>query len=244
MITARSRIKSILTAQIDLDKQPAFLVKYHLRAIVVFGLFFVKKAAEKHFGNAQTVDKRSRIIKKLQTTLDRARLRHSLRVEKIALKLGRRWGADCHKLSLAALLHDCARKDDPPGLLKAAVKAGIRLNQLSRFEPKLLHAELSARQARSEFGLSDQAILSAIRHHTVGRPRMSKLDKIIYLADHIEVGRRFFGINRIRQLAFLDLDRAVLESTSLMLQYLLDHKLPIFEGTIKTRNYYWLKPKQ
>jgi HD superfamily phosphohydrolase YqeK len=65
---------------------------------------------------------------------------------------------------------------------------------------------------------------------------MGKLEKIIYLADHIEEGRRFAGVNKIRALAFRDLDRAIEESTSKMLLYLLKKKLPIYPGTIETRN--------
>ncbi|MGB9612864.1 MAG: phosphohydrolase, partial [Candidatus Margulisiibacteriota bacterium] len=74
--------------------------------------------------------------------------------------------------------------------------------------------------------------------HTTGAPSMTKLEKIIYLADHIEEGRIFLGVNKLRKLAFQNLNLAILESTSMMLQYLLDEKLPIYPKTIETRNYY------
>ena len=184
---------------------------------------------------------KSEILKLLKEDLGRARFDHSLRVEKTAVALARKFGVSIKKASIAALLHDCARKYDRAGLLRAARRLKLKIDPVSRLEPKLLHAELSARFARKDFKINSPEILSAIRKHTIGSERMSKLEKIIFLADHVEEGRRYKGVQKIRRLAFRDLDRAIIESTSRMLQYLESKKLPVHPGTIRTRNYYLMK---
>lgn len=187
------------------------------------------------------MQKRTIIIEKLKAVLDPERFNHSLRVEKIALVLARKYRVSTKKASLAALLHDYARQYDRPGLLRQAAKFKLCLDPVSRSEPKLLHAELSALLAKRDFGISDKDILGAISKHTIGAPRMTRLEKIIYLADHIEEGRNFSGVAKVRRLAQRDLDKAVLESTANMLKMLLAKGLPIHPGTIETRNYYLMK---
>lgn len=184
---------------------------------------------------------RSKILKKLKEDLGRERFEHSLRVERTSISLARKYGVSVKQASIAALLHDCARKLDRQALLKEARRQKLKIDPVSRFEPKLLHAELSARMANKDFGIKSAAILNAIRKHTIGSAGMEKLEKIIYLADHIEEGRKFSGIKKVRALASKDMDVAIIESTSNMLRYLLRKGLPIHPGMIETRNYYLLK---
>lgn len=181
---------------------------------------------------------RRQIIKKLKATLDPERFEHSLRVEKIALALGKRYRVSQKNISLAALLHDCARRYDRKGLLKKAREMGLAVDAVKRSEPKLFHGEIGARLAGKEFGVKAPDIPNAIRRHTTGAPGMSKLEKIIYLADHIEEERNFRGVHKLRSLAFKDLDQAVFEAASSMLRFLLSKKLPIHPETLRTRNYY------
>jgi predicted HD superfamily hydrolase involved in NAD metabolism len=185
--------------------------------------------------------KRVAILKKLKEVLGRSRYAHSLRVEKTALALARRFGVDQKKAGLAALLHDYARQFDRPGLLREAKKFKLRVDPVSRSEPKLLHAELSALMAKKDFGVKSKAVLEAIKKHTIGSPEMTDLEKIIYLADHIEEGRNFGGVGKVRRLAFKNMDQAIAVSTSNMLGFLLKKGLPVHPGTVSTRNYYLLR---
>ena len=185
--------------------------------------------------------KRSKIIIQLKKALDKQRFEHSLRVEKVAITLARQHGISIKATSQAALLHDYARKYSGQELIGQAKKFKIKISPLQEFAPKLLHAELSARLAKQEFGIKTKAILNAISKHTVGSPKMTTLEKIIYVADHIEEERSFPGINKLRRLAKKNLDQAVLESSTIMIRYLLAKGAPIFSGTISTRNYYLLK---
>jgi len=184
---------------------------------------------------------RSGIIKTLKKSLDPERFEHSLRVEKTAVVLAQKHQVSQKAARLAALLHDCARKFSRKGLLTQARKLKLDIDPIQKFEPKLLHAELSALFAKRDFGIKSKAILNAIRRHTLGVPNMTKLDKIVYLADHLEEERDFSGVDKIRALAMKNLNLAILESTSNMIKYLIENNLPIHPGTIKTRNYYLLK---
>lgn len=185
--------------------------------------------------------KKPEIINKLREALARDRFEHSLRVEKTAVTLAKRHKVSTKKASLAALLHDCARKFSRSKMLEEARRQKMKIDPISRFEPKLLHAELSARLAKKDFGIRSKEILDAISKHTIGAPGMSKLEKIVYLADHIEEGRNFLGASKTRQLAFKDLDQAIVKTSSQMLNYLLKNGLPVHPGTVETRNYYLLK---
>jgi predicted HD superfamily hydrolase involved in NAD metabolism len=183
---------------------------------------------------------RTIVLDKLKELLDAERYQHSLRVEENALKLARIHCASKTSASLAALLHDAARRYSRTEMLNQAKKEGLNIDPIQKKEPKLLHAALSAQIAAKTFGVSSPAVLNAIRKHTLGTPNMTKLEKIIYLADHLEEGRSYPGIEKLRQLAAKDLDQAIYASTNIMLQYLLENNLPIHPGTIATRNYYLL----
>jgi predicted HD superfamily hydrolase involved in NAD metabolism len=187
---------------------------------------------------------RNEIVKKLRETLAGERFEHSLRAEKIALALAKKYRIAKNKASLAALLHDCARRYSRPELLRQARQLGLTIDPIRQLEPKLFHGEIGARIARREFGVRSAEILKAITNHTTGRPGMSKLEKVIYLADHIEEGRDFAGVEKLRRLAFKDMDRAILASTSAMIGFLLERGLPVYQPSVETRNYYLLKLKQ
>jgi predicted HD superfamily hydrolase involved in NAD metabolism len=181
---------------------------------------------------------RKSIRRKLSKLLDEERLKHSENVEKIAVDLAKVWGEPKEKAGIAGLLHDCSRWMKPKQMLDEAKKQGVVFGEIEVKEPKLLHAKLSAHIARDDFGIDDIKILTAIERHTTGAPGMSTLDKIIYLADHIEPARDFKGIDDLRVLAYKDLDRAIVQSTSSMIEALMARGLPIYGGTIDTRNYY------
>ena len=182
--------------------------------------------------------KRSVIIKQLADMLSGNRFEHTMRVEQIAKKLARHHRISTTKASTAALLHDYARKHSPKTLLKLAKKYKLKVSPLEKRQPKLLHAKLSAILARLDFGITDPGILSAISKHTLGSPAMTKLEKIIYIADHVEVGRQHKDTDKIRRLAFKNLDQAVIAVATNMLEYLLSKGQTISPGTLVTLNYY------
>jgi predicted HD superfamily hydrolase involved in NAD metabolism len=123
-------------------------------------------------------------------------------------------------------------------MLSEAKKLNFTISQMEEIEPKLLHARLSRYLAENEFGVTDPVVLSAIEHHTLGRPNMSLLEKIIYLADHAECGRDYAEAQTIRELAKSNLDKALALSTAQTLKYLNARQSPIDQRTVETHKFY------
>lgn len=174
----------------------------------------------------------------LKKWLPKDRYDHSVRVEKTAVTLAEHFGVDIKKASTAALLHDCGRYAGGKELLAEAKKHGLKISKIELFQPKLVHARLGAVIAKKIFKVKDKDILSAISKHTVGSENMTMLEKIIYISDHIESGRRHEGVDKARKLAYSNIDSAIVESTGSMIIALAKKRLPICEQTVKTRNYY------
>lgn len=166
-----------------------------------------------------------------------ARYEHTLRVEEIAVNLAEKLGIDKEKTSIAAILHDFC-KFWPKETLKSWIHDRQLPLDLLEFHSELWHGPVGAEVAAIRFGITDQEILQAIRYHTTGRPEMSMLEKVIFLADIIEPGRQFPGVEELRKIAKHDLDRAVLESLDQTIRFLLKKRQKIYPLTFLARNYF------
>jgi len=133
---------------------------------------------------------------------------HTLGTEMEVATLAERWGADAAEAREAAILHDVTKGLDRGEQLRLCEKYGMMPDAVESENPKLLHAMTGAGWARDEFGVND-AVFDAILYHTTGRPDMTLLDKIIYIADYIEPNRDFPGLDALRDMAYTDLDAAV-----------------------------------
>ena len=136
------------------------------------------------------------------------RVPHVAGCEREAVKLAERWGEDPGDAAEAGILHDITKKFTLPEQLKLAEKYGIVFDALERENVKLTHAITGAALSRDLFGVTDR-VYGAIRWHTTGRPDMTLLEKIIYLADYIEPTRDFEGVEPLRALAYEDIDAAM-----------------------------------
>ena len=138
---------------------------------------------------------------------------------------------------IAALAHDIAKNLSPQELLEVIDKNNINLSFDEKNTRELWHSIVGPIVAREHFEIEDEEILSAMRWHTTGKENMSKLDKIIYMADMIEPGRSFPGVDLIRKESFADLDKGLLQGVTHTIKYLLDKGFPIDINSIKARNY-------
>ena len=181
------------------------------------------------------------IIKKLKGLLGPSRFKHSLRVREKVLHLSKFHRVDHYKASTASLLHDVSRYMDRKGLLKFAEKINLPIDPISRKEPKLLHAPIAAYIAGKEFGVKDPQILMAIKSHTLGRKNMSLLEKMVYIADHVEEGRSHADAAKARKLAEADLDQAIVSISDSMIKYLRGRCLPVHPKALEVRDYYLKK---
>jgi predicted HD superfamily hydrolase involved in NAD metabolism len=180
------------------------------------------------------------LIKKLKRLLGWDRFQHCLRVRDKAIELAKLHKVNINKATVAALLHDVSRYLDRPGMLKTAKRMGIKVDEIAKLEPKLLHSDISAVIAKNKFGVKDIQILNAIKRHTLGEIKMTDLDKVIYIADHTESGRTHAGVEIARRLAKKSMDKAVVAISGSMIEYLLGSGLPIHPKTVEVRNYYLL----
>jgi len=181
------------------------------------------------------------IAAKLSQVLSTKRFQHSLGVSRTAANLASRYAVDTASAKMAGLLHDCARAIPSKNLLQMAKSFDIVINDVERCQPILLHGPLGARLAQTEYGISDPQILRAIALHTTGGSDLTNLEKIIYLADSIEPGRDFSGVDKLRRLAAVNLDVAMLAAYDQSLYYVIEQGVLIHPATIEGRNYLLLQ---
>ena len=140
--------------------------------------------------------------------LKKSRVNHVLGCRDTAVELAKRWGANVTDAARAGILHDITKAIDGPLQLTLCREYGTILDDFSIRYPKTLHALTGSLVAERIFG-ENEAVVSAIRHHTTGKANMSLLEKIIYVADYMEPCRDFPGVEKLRELAFSDIDGAL-----------------------------------
>lgn len=164
------------------------------------------------------------------------RMPHVLGTEQEAVRLVRRYGGDETQARIAALLHDCTKKLDMAQQLALCEKYGIMLDELEQKALKLLHSKTGAAIARDVFGVED-AVYDAILYHTTGKPDMTRLEKIIYLADYIEPTRDFPGVDELRKTVYEDLDKGLLMGLTMTIQEMEEMGNPVHHLTRDARDY-------
>ena len=146
------------------------------------------------------------------------------------------------RAGLAGLLHDCAKYYTDAEQIALCDLYGIELTATEREVPSLIHGKLGAYLAQTRYGVQDEEILSAIRFHTVGKPDMTTLEKIIYIADYIEPGRVIPGamhpLEELRHLAKKDLDLTLIYTIENTIAYLKDTGRVIDEASLATLAFY------
>ena len=178
----------------------------------------------------------------LGALLKPSRYAHVISVAQTAVNLAVCVGMDPEKPYLAGLLHDCAKYLSDEDMIKAAEDNGIELDPIEKRAVQLVHAKVGAVFAKTKYGVDDPDILSAIRYHTTGKPEMSMLEKIIYIADTIEPLRTWGDddeLNIIRSIATSDIDRAVYIVLKRTYEFITrKYADNVSDETVKTYNFY------
>ncbi|GAB7386613.1 bis(5'-nucleosyl)-tetraphosphatase (symmetrical) YqeK [Bacillaceae bacterium] len=167
--------------------------------------------------------------------LPEQRYQHTLGVVETAVRLAEKYGADVEKAELAAILHDYA-KYWPGEKMREIMLQDERAKEVLNYGKPLWHAHAGAIAAERELGITDPAVLDAIRYHTSGRVGMTLLEKIVWLADYIEPGRQFPGVEKVREIAEDDLDAAIVTAFAQTIAYLAERKQPIYPVTVEAYN--------
>lgn len=144
----------------------------------------------------------------LRKRIGRRRFLHSIGTMHVAVALAHRCGEDLERAAAAGLYHDCGRLKTLEEVAEEMRKRRIEVPAEFRDYPKLWHSILSAGMAKVDFGIEDEGVLRAIRIHSTGDGGMTRLDRILFIADYTEPTRRFDGLNELREWVHRDLDEA------------------------------------
>ena len=188
---------------------------------------------------------REKILPYLRRNLTPKRLGHVMGVTDLAWKLAKMHGLDSESAELAGLLHDSAKCWTAKKLVAYVRRHGVSVPELEhtiRVQPQLLHAYAGSHFARTNFGVKDPKVLSAIARHTLGSVRMTRLDKCVYVADLAAPDRKFKAAEDLRKLARRDLDRAFIEAVRIKLNDLIRRGEFIHPEAIRVWNRYVRRP--
>ncbi|HEY8443687.1 MAG TPA: nicotinate (nicotinamide) nucleotide adenylyltransferase [Clostridia bacterium] len=167
--------------------------------------------------------------------VSKKRINHILSVALTALKLGCIYKVNSEKIILASLFHDIGKSLS----LKQAYEMGLKIDSDTIALPAICrHADFGYEIAKTYFGIQDQDVLNAIKYHTTGRPNMSILEKIIFLADYFEPTRQTPGIEEVAQTAKTDIDKAMAMALGRNLKYLTESNFEIAPITVSAYKYY------
>lgn len=179
--------------------------------------------------------KREEALEIVKKQITDHRYQHTLGVMETAIELAGRYGEDQKKAELAAIFHDYAKFRDK-GEMKSIIISERMDRELLEYNAELWHAPVGAFLVEKEVKITDPDILCAIRYHTSGRPGMTLLEKIIYVADYMEPGRHFPGVEEVRDLAKKDLNKALIQSIKNTITFLMKKNQRVFPLTFLTYN--------
>lgn len=170
----------------------------------------------------------------VEKKLTAERYRHTLGVERIALKLAGKYGIDRGEASLAAITHDLAKSFSLAEQLEKAGRWNLLMYPEDREIPDVIHGRIAAYILEHEYGINDRNVLDAVRNHTLGRPGMTPLEMLIYSSDMVEPGRYFDGVDKLREKLYHDLKEGTLACVKHTLDYLKGRNRPVHPLTVLT----------
>lgn len=178
---------------------------------------------------------REKALALVKIQLTEHRYQHTLGVMETSISLAEKYGADVKKAEIAAIFHDYAKfrsKDE----MKEIIQSQGLPQDLLLYNTELWHAPVGAYLVEKEAGVHDSEVLDAIRYHTSGRPNMTLLEKVIYLADYIEPGRHFPGVEEVREIAKESLEKALVKAIQNTILFLMKKNQTIYPETFYTYN--------
>ncbi|UQS86700.1 bis(5'-nucleosyl)-tetraphosphatase (symmetrical) YqeK [Nicoliella spurrieriana] len=178
---------------------------------------------------------RDELLNRLDGALRSKRFAHVQRVEQMAIKLARLNGVDEEIASIAGLVHDYAKQRPDEDFIKTIHEYQLDPDLLN-YGNSVWHGYVGWLLVKNELGITNIDVLNAVKYHTIGAPYMSKLAQIVYMADYIETGRDFPGVEEARQITFDNLANGVAYQTFHTLDFLVNRHVAVFPKTIDTFN--------
>lgn len=179
----------------------------------------------------------------LKENLKPDRLRHTYAVRDLGIRLAKKHGADVEKVSVACLFHDIAKGRKFTAEVMNEYVREFGLDEKYIDNRALAHSRVAAELMQREWNITDEEILNAVRYHTVGRPGMSLIEKIVFIADATEEGRHYPGVEKLRDLAFNDLDAALYHQMNDTIMFVAKSGRYLDVESVCARNYYMKRRK-
>jgi predicted HD superfamily hydrolase involved in NAD metabolism len=176
--------------------------------------------------------------KRLRELISPSRFEHVCRVADMAQTLAKKHGGDEQKAFLAGLLHDSAKQQSPESMIALGFSEKEVCRDIYATFPKVWHAFVAPQFCDTLFSIKDKAVHSAMFWHTTGSSAMSELDKIVFLADFVELGRSYPSCSVLRELAFFNLDEACYGVSATSIHSLIERSLQIHPESLACYNYY------
>ncbi len=180
-------------------------------------------------------DKRQHFLDIVRPHLTEHRYTHTIGVLQTAVSLCAQYGGDQEVIETAAILHDIAKFWSGERLKESIIHYKLKQDLLD-YDKETWHGPVGAEYVKTVLGITDDRILNCIRNHTVGNVHMSTEEKIIWLADYIEPGRHFPGVDEVRELAQQDLNAALLCAFDRTILFLLKQRKKVYPDTFLARN--------
>ncbi|MEX2947445.1 bis(5'-nucleosyl)-tetraphosphatase (symmetrical) YqeK [Staphylococcus warneri] len=175
----------------------------------------------------------------VKVKLPEKRYKHSLRVAETAVKLAEIYDGDKDKAELAGVLHDYCKYDDLSTMYQVVRQYELESDLLS-YGGEILHGPVCSAIMENDFDVKDEEVLLAIKYHTTGRQQMTKTEKLVFIADYIEPGRKTPGVEEIRDMAYNQgsLDKTIYEISKRTVLFLIQKDITVYGATIACLNYY------
>ncbi|MDF7639166.1 bis(5'-nucleosyl)-tetraphosphatase (symmetrical) YqeK [Lactobacillus sp. ESL0791] len=177
----------------------------------------------------------SEIIAKEKSNMDEQRFAHCVRVSSTAQKLAELNGYDQDKAALAGFVHDYA-KQVPVSEYREVIKTQGFDPDLLNWNRAIWHGIVGTYFIKRDLQITDPEILTAVDRHTTGDVQMTTLDKIVFMADFIEPGRDFPGVEEARKITFANLDQGVAFQLAHSLEFLVEKRSKIYPRTFAAYN--------
>lgn len=178
---------------------------------------------------------REELMARISDKLDQPRFEHVKRVEQTAIELAQENNVDVEKASVAGLVHDYAKQRSDEDFKHAIIQYDLDPDLLN-WGNAIWHGVVGAELIKVELGIYDEDILNAVRYHTTGNTYMTSLAQIVFMADYIEPGRNFPGVEVARRLTHHSLQDGVVYQIASTLSYLVQRQAKIYPKTIETYN--------
>jgi len=178
----------------------------------------------------------NKIKQDLSSMLSEKRYNHSIAVAIQAFKLAEIYNEDTAKAFIAGLVHDCCKEMTKEEQLKIINQFDIMLTDIEKSEPNIWHGYAASGYITEKWGINDKDICSAVKYHTCGKGNMTLLEKIIFVADLTSEDRNYPDGEKIREISYISLDRAIYECYKYIIPFIVNRGGSISQNTIDCYN--------